>query len=68
MKMLSNAGIKMKLAKGALPWVARILIALPFNRKLSLMLDRLLIVAEGQDGRPQGRQKQYGKRHFPTCF
>lgn len=34
------------LAKLALPYVAMIFTALPYNQRLSLILDRLLIIAE----------------------
>ena len=39
-----------KLIKWALPWIATFLTMLPYNEKLSRLLDRLTVIAEEVNG------------------
>ncbi len=45
---MSDLKIKYRLAKHILSWVAMVVTQLPYRRKVSLLLDKLLALAEGQ--------------------
>jgi hypothetical protein len=45
-KVREQRGWKVKLAAWLLPWVAMVTV-LPFNRGVSLILDRILVFSEG---------------------
>ncbi|MFA5904635.1 MAG: hypothetical protein WC836_11935 [Desulfobacula sp.] len=42
------SGLKNQAVKFALPWIATVITALPYNQKRSLFLDRLTVFVEGE--------------------